>query len=272
MKHFILLLIFSLFLFITVKAVDNYELGARAGGVANASVTFADVWSAYHNQAGLGMLKNISAGAYIENRFLISDLSLKGFAVAVPSSKLGTFALSWTMYGGSLYNEKKLGIGYGKKLSDKFSVGIQLDYLSTNIAEDYGSRNAFAVELGILAEPIKNLKLAAHVFNPNRAKAAEYADERIPVILKFGASYQFSEKILFSAEEEKDIDQDGIFKAGLEYHVMEVLYLRAGIASNPTLSSFGFGLKFSEFTIDMATSWYQDLGFSPQFSLAYTFK
>jgi len=272
MKQFILLISFCFFSIFQVRAIDNYELGARSGGVANASVTYSDVWSSFHNQAGLGMLKDISAGVYIENRFLISDLSIKGFAVAVPTDKLGTFALNYTMYGGSLYNEKKAGIGYGKKLGEKFSAGIQLDYISTYIAEDYGSRSAFAVELGLLAEPIKNLKLGAHIFNPNRAKAAEYADERIPIILKFGASYQFSEKILFSAEEEKDVDQDGVFKAGLEYHVMEVLFLRAGIASNPTLSTFGFGLKFNQFTVDMASSWYQDLGFSPQFSLAYSFK
>ena len=149
---------------------------------------------------------------------------------------------------------------------------MQVDYLSTFITENYGTRNSFAVEIGLLAQPIKNLKIGAHIFNPNKAKLAEYADERIPVIMRFGASFKFSEKVLVSAEEEKDIDQKSVFKAGLEYQVAEVLYLRGGISSNPSLSTFGFGLKINrQFRFDIASSWHQQLGFSPQFSLGYLF-
>lgn len=272
MKHFlfsICILQFSIFI---LKAADNYPVGARSAGIANASVTFSDVWSSFHNQAGLAQLKNMTAGAYFENKFLVSDLSLKSIALAIPASKIGTFAFNATMYGGNLYNEKKAGIGYAKKLGDKFSAGVQLDYLSTYIAENYGTRSSFAVEIGILAEPLKNLKLGAHVFNPNRAKVATYADERVPSIIRFGASYKFSEKILISAEEEKDIDQKSVFKAGLEYHVVDALFLRGGISSNPSLSTFGFGLKIGQVVIDLASSWHQQLGFSPQFSMGYVFK
>lgn len=273
MKHiFIFLVIFQCALF-NLKAADNYPVGARSAGVANASVTYSDVWSSFHNQAGLAQLKDISAGVYFENKFLLSDLSVKSFTLAIPASKAGTFALSAILFGGSLYSEKKVGVAYAKKLGEKFSAGVQLDYLSTFIAENYGTRNTFAVEAGIIAEPIRNLKLGIHLFNPNKAKLAVYADERVPVIMRFGSSYKFSEKVLVSAEEEKDIDQKSVFKAGLEYHVVDVLYLRGGIASNPSLSTFGFGLKLNhQFTIDMASSWHQQLGFSPQFSLGYVFK
>ena len=272
MKTTLLSILLLLFSFFILKAADNYPVGARAAGVANASVTYSDVWSSFHNQAGLAQVNDISAGVYFENRFLISDLSVKGFAVALPTAKVGTFALSATMFGGSLYNEKKAGIGYAKKLGQKFSAGVQVDYLSTFIAEDYGNRSSFAVEIGMLAEPVKNLKLGVHLFNPNKAKLAEYADERIPVIMRFGASYKFSEKVLISAEEEKDIDQKSVFKSGIEYHIAEVLYLRGGISSNPSLTTFGFGLKINkQFLLDMASSWHQQLGFSPQFSLGYLF-
>ncbi len=272
MKQVLLSAVFLLCIVFTLPAADNYPVGARSAGVANASVTYSDAWSAFHNQAGLANIKNPMAGVYYENKFLVADLSLKSFAVAVPTPKVGTFSVSATQFGGSLYNEKKIGVGYGKKLGEKFSAGVQLDYLSTFIAEDYGTRNSFAVELGFIAEPIKNLKLGGHVFNPNKAKVAAYADERIPVIMRFGGSYKFSEKILVSAEEEKDIDQKSSFKAGLEYHIVEVLYLRGGIASNPSLSTFGFGLKINQFVVDLASSWHQELGFSPQFSLGYDFK
>jgi hypothetical protein len=271
MKKVLLPLFFSLCIVFRLTAADNYPVGSRSAGVANASVTYSDVWSSFHNQAGLAALKHPSAGVFFENKFLVSELSLKSFAVAVPTPKVGTFSLSATMFGGDLYNEKKIGVGYGKKLGEKFSAGVQLDYLSTYVAEDYGTRNSFAVEIGFIAEPIRNLKLGAHVFNPNKAKVAEYADERVPVIMRFGASYKFSEKILLSAEEEKDIDQQAVFKTGLEYHIVDVLYVRAGISSNPSLTSFGFGLKIKKLVMDVASSWHQELGFSPQLSLGYNF-
>jgi hypothetical protein len=272
MKQVLLSVLFFHCILFNLRAADNYPVGARSGGVADASVTYSDVWSTFHNQAGLAGIDHPAAGVFFENKFLVSDLSLESFAVAVPAEKVGTFSLGATMFGGKLYNEKKIGVGYGKKLGEKFSAGVQLDYLSTYIAEDYGTRNSFAVEIGFIAEPFKNLKLGAHVFNPNKAKVAEYADERVPVIMRFGGSYKFSEKILVSAEEEKDIDQKSAFKAGLEYHIVEALYLRGGIASNPSLCTFGFGLSFNHFVLDLASSWHQELGFSPQFSLGYNFE
>jgi hypothetical protein len=256
-----------------LHATDNYSVGARSAGVAHASVTYSDAWSTFHNQAGLAWVKNITAAVYYENRFLISDLGLRSAAVAVPVSKVGTFGVSATVFGNSLYSERKGGLGYAKKFGDKIAAGIQMDYLNTYFNDEfYGSRTSFAAEAGIIAEPIANLKLGAHVFNLNKAKIAEYGDEHIPIIMRFGASYKFSEKVLLSSEVEKDIDYKNVFKTGLEYHPVDLLYIRAGIASNPTLSCFGFGLKLKQFIVDMSTQYHEVLGFSPQFSLGYEFK
>jgi hypothetical protein len=267
------LLIICLFFGHITYAADNYPVGSRSASVANASVTYGDVWSTFHNQAGLAFLKNASAGTYFENRFLISELGLRSLAVGVPTSKSGTFGLSVTLFGYTTYNEKKAGLSYAKKLGDKIAAGVQLDYLNTFFNDEfYGSRTSFTVEGGIIAEPINNLKIGVHIFNPGKAKVAEYGDERIPTIMRFGTSYKFSEKVLLSTEIEKDVDYNNVFKAGLEYHPIEILYLRSGISSNPSLVCFGFGLKLKSFIVDMATQYHQILGFSPQFSLGYEFK
>lgn len=252
-------------------AADNYLTGARSIGMANASVTLTDCWSAFHNQAGLAWTDRISAGASYDNRFTLANLSTKGFVFALPL-KAGTFALSGDVYGYNMYNEKKAGIAFAKKLGEKFSAGVQLDYLNTFINDDYyGSHTTFAVEAGLLAEPLKNFKVGFHVYNLSRTKLAEYADEKIPTIFRLGASYKFSEKLLWCIEEEKDIDQKAVFKSGLEYHVVDALWLRGGAGSNPTLFSFGFGLKVSGLVIDIASTYHQVLGFSPAVSLTYQF-
>jgi hypothetical protein len=252
-------------------AADNYPAGARSLGMANSSVTNTDCWSAFHNQAGLAWITRSEAGASYNNRFTIANLSTEGFVFALPL-KAGTFALSGNVFGYSQYNEKKAGIAFGKKLGEKFSAGIQLDYLNTFINDDfYGSHSALAVEIGLLAEPLKNFRIGMHVYNLSGAKLAEYADEKIPTIFRLGASYNFSDKLLWTVEEEKDIDRKASFKSGLEYRIAEPLYLRGGISSNPTLVSFGFGLKFNGLMIDFASTYHDVLGFSPAISLSYQF-
>jgi hypothetical protein len=273
MNKFLFAFCFLLFAFCFSRAGnENVPAGARSAGVSGASVCFSDLWSAFHNQAGLADVKKISGGIYFENRFSISELAVKGFAIALPAGESGTFALSGTYFGYSLYNEKKIGIGFGKSFGSKLKAGIQLDYLSTFIAEGYGTRTALTGEAGILAEPVKNLWLGFHIYNPTQTKIADYADERIPVLMRIGAAYKFSEKVIVSVEDEKQVDADGSFKTGIEYHIAEPLYLRGGISTNPSMNSFGFGLKLGQFVFDAAASFHEVLGFTPHISLQYDVK
>jgi len=271
MRRILLSLSFFIYCSTSLFAADNYPAGARSIGLANSSVTITDCWGAFQNQAALAWIDRICAGASYDNKFTLANLSTKGFVFALPL-KAGTFALSGNVFGYSQYSEKKAGIAFAKKLGEKFSAGVQLDYLNTFINDDfYGSRTTFTVEVGLLAEPLKNFRIGLHVYNLSRAKLAEYADEKIPTIFRLGASYKFSEKLSWSVEEEKDIDQKAVFKSGLEYHVVDALYLRGGIGSNPTLFSFGFGLKINNLMLDLASTYHQVLGFSPAISLTYQF-
>ena len=267
------LTIFFLLLHVNLFAGgENISAGARSSGVANASVCFTDLWSAFNNQAGLADIKKFTGGIYFENRFGISELGIKSFAAAMPVAESGALALSGTYFGYSLYNEKKIGLGFGKSFGKKLKAGVQLDYLSTVIAEDYGTRTSFTGEAGIIAEPLQNLLLGFHVYNPTQAKVTDYADERIPVIMRVGALYKFSEKVLVSVEDEKEIDAGNVVRAGVDYKIADVLYLRGGFATNPALSAFGFGLQFGQFTLDAAASFHQVLGFTPHISLRFEAK
>ena len=116
-------------------AGDNYGLGARSGGMANASVTFSDIWSIHHNQAGLANIESITTGIYYQNRFGLNELGVQGFAFALPIQEVskGVIGVSVTYFGYSQYNDSKIGLAYGKQLGDKYSVGIQLDYLQTSL-------------------------------------------------------------------------------------------------------------------------------------------
>jgi hypothetical protein len=114
--------------------------------------------------------------------------------------------------------------------------------------------------------------MGVHLFNPTRSQIAEYADERIPTILRGGFSYQFSDKVIVALETEKDVDQETVFKAGIDYKVVDNFSLRAGVGSNPASNSFGFGMQLGQLQIDLASSYHYVLGYSPQISMVYQFK
>ncbi len=249
--------------------VDNYPIGARSMGMGNASVTLSDPWAVHHNQAGLAYQKNFSGGLFYESKYFVSNLGLKG-GIAVIPTKSGVFGLDVSSLGYSKYNESKYGLAYGRTFGENFSAGIQLDYLRTQIAENYGSKGVIAGEAGLQAKLSKNLTLGAHVFNINRAKGASYNNEKIPTIFRAGAGYSFSDKVILCIETEKDIDFKPIVKFGMEYHVIESLYLRAGTSSNPFVNHFGIGVVFHNFQMDIAASMHPVLGYSSQLSLSYS--
>jgi hypothetical protein len=264
----ILFILVNIFIITAFATGENWPVGGRSAGMSNASITLSDIWSVSNNQAGLAYLKDISAGVYYEDRFDLKDLSLKAGALAIPT-KSGVFGLSTTYFGYSQYYESKAGLAYGKSFGNKFSAGVQLDYLSTHIAENYGNSSTIAAEAGLMYRLNKHICIGAHIFNPTRARVAKYNDERAPTIADLGLSYTFSDKIIVVIESEKDIQYNAVFKAGVEYHPVKAIYFRTGISTNPMLNSFGFGLEYHNFSLDFASSYHQALGFTPQFSLIY---
>ena len=269
MKKFLFVLMS--FPFIAFAGNDNHHIGGREAGMGNASVGLHSVWSAHHNQAGLAFVNDISAGLYFENRFLLKGLSIQGGAFALPT-KSGTFGLAITHFGDKNYSEGKYGLSYGRKLGENVAMGLGLNYVSTRFGGTYGKAGTVTAELGFQTKLLDKLTLGAHVYNPLRVTIDQDRIERIPVILRIGGAYEFSEKVIASVEVEKDIDYKGIVKAGLEYKPTEKIYLRAGVASNPVYSSFGVGLNLSQFQVDFSTSYHYTLGFTPQIGLRYKFK
>jgi len=256
---------------IYLHAGDNPPLGARSQGMAGCGTALTtDLWGVQNNQASLAGIESFQAGVFYESRFLVSELGMKGVAAALPT-KYGSFGLNVNSFGYSLYSETKAGLAYAKKLSARFSMGVQLDYYNTRIGENYGSSSGVVGEIGILAEPVKNLFVGLHLFNPTRTRLSGNLDERLPTIMRFGMSYKFSDQVFVIAEAEKDVDFKTTFRGGLEYRPIPAFYIRAGAAANPGLVSMGFGVVLKKFRLDIASSFHSVLGFSPSMGLQYGF-
>lgn len=246
----------------------QFEAGARQSGMAGSGVIISDIWSSYHNQSGLADLSGFTAGLFYSNMFNIPDLKETSFAAAIPVEKYGTAGLNYSYSGNPASNFSKFGLAYAKRLGKRITAGIQIDYLRFNQL-NYGYSGAAVGEFGFTAEPIENLYVGAHVFNPWRAKLSG-TDEYINSIIRIGTAYYFSEKVLVTAETEKDIDKPIVFRAGTEFNIIGGLFLRGGVALNPVKYSFGLGYNYKGISADVAYISHNILGYYFQFGLGYT--
>ncbi len=73
-------------------------------------------------------------------------------------------------------------------------------------------------------------------------------------------------------ETEKSLDQELQVKAGVEYRVIESLFLRTGIITNPVKNTFGIGYEIAWASADIAFTRTEILGFTPHFTFQFKFR
>lgn len=270
-----LLLVFLLFIptYPTSASNDNYPAGARAAGMGTVSAMSPDFWSVWHNQAGLGFYSHFAVGFHHENRFVVPEFNFHSIGLTIPTGR-GTFGFSYNYFGHPVYHESKFGLAFGKAFHERFAVGLQLDYLNTYINNEQGNSGTVAIEVGIMTEPIDNLMLGFHIFNPTGATIPKMRQENIPVIMRLGLGYQFGERLFLGIETEKDLDFDKpLYKMGMEYRVIEYIYARLGMMIQEYVEhSFGIGFEMFKIHASLAFSFQQLVGYTPYFSLQYVFK
>jgi hypothetical protein len=231
-----------------------------------------DIWAVYNNQAALAYVENIGAGVHYENQFAMSQLGLSAGAFALPALT-GTFGLDVAHFGVEKdYSETRIGIGYGKKLAKKLALGVHFNYHLLSFASGYPNFYTFTGEIGLIASPMDNLFIGAHVFNPTFAKLNSKNEEPIPVIFEIGAGYRIAGKLMLVAEIEKKRSDEMSPRFGIDYSLFKSMSLRSGISLNPVEVCFGAGwVAKKRINIDFAFYHHETLGYSPQISLAYRF-
>ena len=250
---------------------EHLPTSARFAGMGHAGITLVDLWSTSGNQAGLAGLEQAVGGAFFQQHWLAPDLAMQGLAFALPT-KQGTFALSASSFGNSLYAQRSFCLAYAMKLNEGLRASVQLDYLNIRLGNDYGSTGAVTAELGVQARLTDHLWMGAHLYNPNRAKLGGPYAEHVPTVLAVGLSYQFNEQVILAGEVSKDIDRPEQYHAGVEYRPIKALFLRTGISSGPAKAHFGAGLRMGQLDLDLAAVVRSQLGLTPMVNLNYRFK
>ena len=280
--YFFFLFLFSAPLPLLAQGTGPAAHGGRAQALGNASATLeGEVWAVANNAAGLGSLTRPTAGAYFENRYLITSLNAAAVALALPLGMVepaagglparasrGVVGLEAQRFGGILYNEMRVGAAYGYGLG-VVRVGGRLDALQVSF-QDLGSRRTLAASLGGQADILpQRLTLGVYLYNITQAKLADYQDERVPTVLRAGLAYRPGKQVLLLAEAEKDVERAVGFKAGIEYLPTPIVALRLGYASLSQQSTAGVGLRAGDWQLDYAAGWHNALGLSQYFSVSW---
>ena len=246
-------------------------IGGKSAAMGGCSVASRGLWAMQNNPAGMAYLDKFSFGLYYENRWLLPETAYKSAALAVPV-RFGCLGLSFNQFGSSKYSENKFGIAYAKDFGPYLQIGLQLDYLLLNIGSDYGKQSAVTFELGIQSQVTEKLRLGTYIFNPVCFRLEQSINqEKLPIVFRFGAAYQFTKDFAGHCEVEKNTEHEGIsLRGGLEYEALKNFYLRAGLQTNPGLLSFGVGYEIRFARIDVAAQLHQMLGASIQIGMIFS--
>lgn len=252
-------------------AGQDYHLTGGQAALGHATVAQSGVWSAFYNPGGLDWsgATGISAGVFYDNRFALTDLSIGGVAVSYGFENGGTLGVTTVRYGNTVFNEQTTGLAYSRVLGEKVSAGVKLNFHSLRVGNGYGNATTLSGDIGFLYQMTDNLTLAGALFNPTRSQFVEIGDERLPIVLKGGARYRFSDAVQLSGEVWKELNEAPQLRAGLQYQPVDRVVLMAGVGSAPALTSFGVGYLAGDFRLDLAAAYHNQLGFAPQLTLSY---
>ncbi|GMQ24241.1 hypothetical protein Aoki45_09230 [Algoriphagus sp. oki45] len=268
MRQLILLCFLGLFTHFAFCQTDplTQSYGSRSQGMGQLRLFTRDAWTFFNNVGNLDRLEESELVAGYDSRFGLKELSTYSLAGGI-KSKVGTFGLGVSSFGDQFFNQQILGIGFSNTLGI-VSLGVKLDWFQTQI-EGFGSSHSFLISLGGVAELGPKTFLGAYFSNLNQAKYSKNSEQLLPTLIQMGISYLASTNLSLSAEIEKEVETNPIFRAGLEYKLQEWIYLRTGVSSNPSRISFGLGLRKDRFGFDYAFGENTALGVSHHLSLGF---
>ncbi|MEZ4983546.1 MAG: hypothetical protein R2795_00665 [Saprospiraceae bacterium] len=242
--------------------------GAASAAMGGAGVTLSGVPAAWSNPAGIASLESAAFALYGEQRYGLESIRQVSATGALPVGKHSAVGLVVGYFGFTEFNEQRIGMVYGRKLSDGIRLGAQLYTLGTRIP-DYGSKQLVSAEVGIQGDISRAVSFGARVANPVRVEILN--EEYLPSVLSIGINYHPGKQLMLLAEAEKNLIYPVRIRAGLEYQFLDALFLRMGVATQPSLLSFGVGYTLrQQWRLDVSAAWHQYLGFTPGIGLVFT--
>lgn len=249
------------------------EPSGKISAMGNAGVaTYDEALSSYYNPAALGYIASSSVqfshnawyaditNDYFAASFHVTDVSSLALSIStLNSGEIAVRTVEQPMGTGEQYtvSDYSIGIGYGQKITDRFSAGIQISYVQESIW--HSSLSVFSINFGTLYKITDDgLLLGASISNfgargkyngrdlrirydfdatrngDNSSLPAEFITDEfsLPIVFRVGFSYPVkldeSNELHFVADAFHPSDNSESISFGGEYKFMNTFALRAG--------------------------------------------
>jgi len=277
------------------------EPSARIAGMGNAGVTsYFEVTSAFYNPAALGKLYK-SDVQFTHNEWL-AGINYDYAALAIKLDEANTLSLSFTSLNsgeidvrtveqplgtGERYTVSNIsiGIGYGRRLSDRFALGLQINYIQETIWRS--SLSTFAINFGTLyrlsedgihiGASISNYGMPARFsgsdlrirydHNPDQHGTIDNVPAEIktdefplPIVFRVGIGYPvrvgMNNELLLAVDAYHPSDNTESMSLGAEWRFRNMLFLRGGYQKlfeedSEVGLTLGIGLQYELFDYDI---------------------
>ncbi len=266
----ILLVALQLSVSLNAKSTNHLQQGgAYSAGLSSAVIAYPKA-GYYQNQAHLTLFDSLYVEAYsaIPNR--IKEFGNYSVFAAAPLLK-GYTALQFNFFGYEHYNESKLGLAYALKLSEKFSGGVQINWLRTSLSEPYENYNQLIAEVGFSYKITPPLQWGVHIYNPNLSKPVDDIQEKPLAAIRTGIAYTPIEQATLLLELVQQLNYKTSFRAGVDLELSRNFTLQAGYNHTPKTLSIGLGFLSQSYRINLAADYHNLLGLTPHFSLGRYF-
>ena len=287
-KIYLLLSIFSGL--IAQVASEHLYYGANSLSMAGSDIAIPkSSWSVFVNPAGIAEQKTLSLVAGTESLFgqEYFNHSLLGVQFRVP--RAGSFGLSIEDFsvdysGNTLSRETAIGIHQGIMLrSDRnsiisFGYGIKsytVDYgSSAGVSGDgsdgieLGSQSSWGVDIGLLASLAERIRFGARAFNINSPTLGDANSAvRLPQRAQVGIAFSPYDLVWTTAALTKSSGHPTHFHGGMSYNIVDNVFLRAGVMTNPNRFATGFEFIVKKIRINYGFMTHPVLPLSHQFSI-----
>lgn len=244
-------------------AQTSMEGGPRAAAMGGAGAGLPDdVWGVA-NPASWSTLNRAHMAVHGTQAFNLPEMRLGALSYVQPSP-LGALALGARTFGFEAYRQSRFtaGLARGIGLSEgrTLHVALTLAYFHTSI-EGYGAAGAAGLSAGMLVPLHRVLYLGAHAVNLNRPTLGQ--GEELPRTLSAGLGYRPDPDVHLALDVVKDVRFPLSLRAGLEKTLLEMVQLRAGVATAPVRFTAGVGLLLEFLSVELAAEQHEVLGWSP---------
>ncbi|MBI5168686.1 MAG: PorV/PorQ family protein [Candidatus Eisenbacteria bacterium] len=257
----------------TFGAFSMIEPSARVAAMGNAGVAlFEGLTAAYYNPAAIGGIRN--AQVVFSHNAWIADIRHDYVATAIPLGGWGTaFASATSLNSGDIpvrtveqplgtgelfqVSDVAISLGYGRQISQRFSAGLQVNYLQETIW--HTSASAMTLSIGTLYRVSENgLRIGSSLTNFGTRASFDGRDLRftydnipgqngdnsslpgirytdafsVPVLFRVGLGMPYKVghdgRLLLEADAFHPNDNSESMSLGAEYAMREVVAVRAG--------------------------------------------